>query len=124
MRFEPRFDASKNTLYLISCLTNHLSDAHYRVVQSCLKVFDLLFQKAPSQSLCTSSIKPQYYKQSLKNIALLLSNSYSLDKIPVFTNSLEFGKMYHRILVQGGIGVSKSILKNTPSRPRLKRGRL
>jgi hypothetical protein len=64
---------------------------------------------------CTNSIKAQYYKQSRKNIALLLSNSYSLDKIPVFTNSLEFGKMYHRILVHGGIGVSKSILKNTPS---------
>ena len=73
---------------------------------------------------CTNSIKAQYYKQSRKNKALQLSNSYSLDKIPVLTNSLEFGKMYHRILVHGGIGVSKSILKNTPSRPRLQRGRL
>ena len=64
---------------------------------------------------CTSSIKAQYYKQSRKNKALLLSNAYSLDKIPVLTNSLEFGQMYHRILVHGGLGVSKYILKNAPS---------
>ena len=62
-----------------------------------------------------SSIKAQYYKQSRKNKALLLSNAYSLDKIPVLTNSLEFGQMYHRILVHGGLGVSKYILKNAPS---------
>ena len=62
-----------------------------------------------------SSIKAQYYKQSRKNKALLLSNAYSLDKIPVLNNSLEFGQMYHRILVHGGLGVSKYILKNAPS---------
>ena len=54
----------------------------------------------------------QYYKPSRKNKALLLSNAYSMDRIPVLTNSLEFGHMYNRVLVHGGLGVSKSILKN------------
>lgn len=62
-----------------------------------------------------SSFKAQYYKQSRKNRALLLSNSYSPSKIPVLTNSLEFGQMYHRVLVHGGLGVSRSLLKNAPS---------
>jgi hypothetical protein len=61
------------------------------------------------------SINAQYYKPSRKNKALLLSNAYSLDKIPVLTSSLEFGHMYNRVLVHGGLGVSKSILKNTSS---------
>ena len=62
-----------------------------------------------------SSINAQYYKPSRKNKALLLSNAYSLDKIPVLTSSLEFGHIYNRVLVHGGLGVSKSILKNALS---------
>lgn len=62
--------------------------------------------------ICASSMNAQYYKPSRKNKALLLSNAYSMDKIPVLTNSLEFGHMYNRVLVHGGLGVSKSILKN------------
>ena len=66
--------------------------------------------------ICASSIKAQYYKPTRKNKALLISNAYSLDKIPVLTNSLEFGKMfiYNRLLVHGGLGFSNSILKNAP----------
>ncbi len=66
---------------------------------------------------CVNSIKDQYYKTSRKNKALLISNAYSLDKIPVLTNSLEFGQMfiYNRLLVHGGLGFSNSILKNAPS---------
>ena len=65
---------------------------------------------------CASSIKAQYYKPTRKNKALLISNAYSLDKIPVLTNSLEFGKMfiYNRLLVHGGLGFSNPILKNAP----------
>jgi hypothetical protein len=65
---------------------------------------------------CVNSIKAQYYKPSLKNKALLISNAYSLDKTPVLTNSLEFGKMfiYNRLLVHGGLSFSNSILKNAP----------
>jgi hypothetical protein len=66
-------------------------------------------------TIYVSSINAQYYKPSRKNKALLLSNAYSLDKIPVLTSSLEFGHMYNRVLVHGGLGVSKSILKNTSS---------
>ena len=67
--------------------------------------------------ICASSIKAQYYKPTRKNKALLISNAYSLDKIPVLTNSLEFGKMfiYNRLLVHGGLSFSNSILKNGPS---------
>ena len=66
--------------------------------------------------ICASSIKAQYYKPTRKNKALLISNAYSLDKIPVLTNSLEFGKMfiYNRLLVHGGLGFSNPILKNAP----------
>ena len=66
--------------------------------------------------ICASSIKAQYYKPTRKNKALLISNAYSLDKIPVLTNSLEFGKMfiYNRLLIHGGLGFSISILKNAP----------
>lgn len=66
--------------------------------------------------ICASSIKAQYYKPTRKNKALLISNAYSLDKIPVLTNSLEFGKMfiYNRLLLHGGLGFSNSILKNAP----------
>ena len=66
--------------------------------------------------ICASSIKAQYYKPTRKNKALLISNAYSLDKIPVLTNSLEFGKMfiYNRLLIHGGLGFSNSILKNAP----------
>ena len=66
--------------------------------------------------LFASSIKAQYYKPSRKNKALLISNAFSLDKIPVLTNSLEFGQMfiYNRLLVHGGLGFSNSILKNAP----------
>jgi hypothetical protein len=66
---------------------------------------------------CANSIKSQYYKPTRKNKALLISNAYSLDKTPVLTNSLEFGKMfiYNRLLVHGGLGFSNSILKNAPS---------
>ena len=65
----------------------------------------------------TSSIEAQYYRPTRKNKALLISNAYSLDKIPVLTNSLEFGKMfiYNRLLVHGGLGFSNSILKNAPN---------
>ena len=64
--------------------------------------------------ICASSIKAQYYKPSRKNKALLISNAYSLDKIPVLTNSLEFGQMfiYNRLLVHGGLNFSNSIIKN------------
>ena len=64
----------------------------------------------------TSSIEAQYYRPTRKNKALLISNAYSLDKIPVLTNSLEFGKMfiYNRLLVHGGLGFSNPILKNAP----------
>lgn len=66
--------------------------------------------------ICACSIKAQYYKPTRKNKALLISNAYSLDKIPVLTNSLEFGKMfiYNRLLVHGGLGFSNPILKNAP----------
>jgi len=66
--------------------------------------------------ICASSIKAQYYRPTRKNKALLISNAYSLDKIPVLTNSLEFGKMfiYNRLLVHGGLGFSNSILKKAP----------
>ncbi len=65
---------------------------------------------------CASSIKAQYYKPTRKNKALLISNAYSLDKIPVLTNSLEFGQIfiYNRLLVHGGLGFSNPILKNAP----------
>jgi hypothetical protein len=66
-------------------------------------------------TIYVSSMNAQYYKPSRKNKALLLSNAYSLDKIPVLTSSLEFGHMYDRVLVHGGLGVSKSVLKNTSS---------
>lgn len=62
--------------------------------------------------ICACSMNAQYYKPSRKNKAILLSNAYSMDKIPALTNSLEFGHMYNRVLVHGGLGVSSSILKN------------
>ena len=65
--------------------------------------------------ICATSINAQYYKQSRKNKALLISNAYSLDKIPVLTNTLEFGQKYNRILLHGGLGLSKLILKNAPN---------
>ena len=65
---------------------------------------------------CANSIEAQYYRPTRKNKALLISNAYSLDKTPVLTNSLEFGKMfiYNRLLVHGGLSFSNSILKNGP----------
>jgi hypothetical protein len=51
-------------------------------------------------TIYVSSMNAKYYKPSRKNKALLLSNAYSLDKIPVLTSSLEFGHMYNRVLVQ------------------------
>jgi hypothetical protein len=65
---------------------------------------------------CSNSIEAQYYRPTRKNKALLISNAYSLDKTPVLTNSLEFGKMfiYNRLLVHGGLSFSNSILKNSP----------
>jgi hypothetical protein len=62
-----------------------------------------------------SSINAQYYKQSRKNKALLITNAYSIDKIPVLTNSVEFGRQYERLLFHGGAAVSNSILKNAAS---------
>jgi hypothetical protein len=62
--------------------------------------------------ICAISINAQYYKPSRKNKAILLSNAYSMDRITVLSNSLEFGHMYNHVLVHGGLGVSKSILKN------------
>jgi len=63
----------------------------------------------------TATCKAQYYKQSRKNKALLITNAYSIDKIPVLTNSVEFGRQFHRLLFHGGATVSNSILKNTAS---------
>ncbi len=65
--------------------------------------------------ICTTNLNAQYYKQSRKNIALLITNSYSLDKTPVLTNSVEFGRQYGRLLFHGGAAVSNSILKNVAS---------
>jgi hypothetical protein len=63
----------------------------------------------------TATCKAQYYKPSRKNKALLITNAYSIDKIPVLTNSVEFGRQYGRLLFHGGAAVSNSILKNAAS---------
>ena len=65
--------------------------------------------------VCISNLNAQYYKQSRKNKALLITNAYSIDKIPVLTNSVEFGRQYGRLLFHGGAAVSNSILKNVAS---------
>lgn len=65
--------------------------------------------------VCITNLNAQYYKQSRKNKALLITNAYSIDKIPVLTNSVEFGRQYGRLLFHGGAAVSNSILKNTAS---------
>ena len=65
--------------------------------------------------VCITNLNAQYYKQSRKNKALLITNAYSTDKIPVLTNSVEFGRQYGRLLVHGGAAVSNSILKNVAS---------
>ena len=43
----------------------------------------------------TGSIEAQYYRPTRKNKALLISNAYSLDKIPVFAPKIFEPSLYH-----------------------------
>jgi hypothetical protein len=66
--------------------------------------------------ICFGSINAQYYQASRKNKALLITNAYSTDKIPVLTNSVEYGRQLYRLLFHGGFAVSNMILKgNLPN---------
>jgi hypothetical protein len=55
------------------------------------------------------SVKAQYYKQSRKNKAVLISNSFSLDKLQTLNSSVEFGTRKTRFLIHGGILASSNL---------------
>lgn len=55
------------------------------------------------------TINAQYYKQTRKNKAVLISNSYSLNKITTLNSSIEFGARKTGFLLHGGIMASSNL---------------
>jgi hypothetical protein len=55
------------------------------------------------------TINAQYYKQSRKNKAVLISNSFSLDKLNTLNSSIEFGTRKTGFLLHGGVMASSNL---------------
>lgn len=54
-------------------------------------------------------IKAQYFKRTSKNLIVMNTNSYSLDKNNISFNTLEFGKHYNIFNIYGGFGLMQTI---------------
>ena len=62
--------------------------------------------------VCSQILSAQYYVPSRKNKALLITNSYSVNEIPVLTNTIEIGRKLKGLFLHGGAGVSHLLEKN------------